>query len=676
MTNIGSSSSPSLLPGAQSSLASMASVNTAGLVAATDTGSLLYTAFDSPGSRLPQQPPSLKFILTVWNSVVSPSDGISLQWRKDCGSYFFGKDLLDWLLVGGHCYSHENALNWAAVFLQHRCFAPAVPTAATSTAGSVSATAASLTASTLSDSSASTTHGLFGVGGIEFSDTMLYRVLRGYRPVQLASSSTLLSPSWLNDIAEPSTPTAAGAISAADSPEPSPRATPAPLETAPGAEPAGTEDEAPAEQQQVLDESDSVPDDGGKIRTESAVSDDGAASQLVDQRPPEAQTEALRQAYDDHLRDLVRQEASKLQVSLSWSDVICDLANRVAQQLPRNQNPLDSLRVKLASSGRKTDSFAFAGLVFAKNVLRKGMPTERGPGAAVLLLACSLEFERNENKLTCLEPQMMQETQYLRRCVDRIAEFKPQIVMIERSVALTAQEFLSDLGVSLFANVKPSVMHRVGQLCGAKILDSVDRLTDRSQLGCCGSMSVKMLSMGQGLLSRPCVFLSSIGPSAYQSVVLYGRRLAQLKRVKAAVITAVYCRYAVRMELAYALDCKLRPPQGMLMMLLDEDEERVNEEQEKDQLPEDNSQRDSSVNQSVVTMATDADVSTVSGPEDDARQSESVRLRAPAADSQASARSSAILRHHSVPVMDSSDPLQQQPADELYEAVVSLLDGE
>uniref|UniRef100_A0A1I8JRY5 SUN domain-containing protein n=1 Tax=Macrostomum lignano TaxID=282301 RepID=A0A1I8JRY5_9PLAT len=158
-------------------------------------------------------------------------------------------------------------------------------------------------------------------------------------------------------------------------------------------------------------------------------------------------------------------------VSLSWSDVHLRLSEPGG---PATASQPKSARQSASEAGQQRPQDgqfrAFAGLVFAKNVLRKGCQRSAGLGRAVLLLACSLT-----------------------------------------SV--------------YFANVKPSVMHRVGQLCGAKILDSVDRLTDRSQLGCCGSI----------------------------------------------------------------------PPQGMLMMLLDEDEERVNEEQEKDQLPEDNSQRDSSL---------------------------------------------------------------------------------
>jgi 1-phosphatidylinositol-3-phosphate 5-kinase len=56
--------------------------------------------------------------------------------------------------------------------------------------------------------------------------------------------------------------------------------------------------------------------------------------------------------------------------------------------------------------------------------------------------------------LLCI-PQTLQEHEYLRNCVGRIATLQPDIVLVEKTVSRLAQGFLLDAGISLVINVKP-----------------------------------------------------------------------------------------------------------------------------------------------------------------------------------------------------------------------------
>jgi hypothetical protein len=49
----------------------------------------------------------------------------------------------------------------------------------------------------------------------------------------------------------------------------------------------------------------------------------------------------------------------------------------------------------------------------------------------------------------------LQEHEYLRHCVGRIATLQPDIVLVEKTVSRLAQGFLLDAGITLVINVKP-----------------------------------------------------------------------------------------------------------------------------------------------------------------------------------------------------------------------------
>ena len=63
-------------------------------------------------------------------------------------------------------------------------------------------------------------------------------------------------------------------------------------------------------------------------------------------------------------------------------------------------------------------------------------------------------FQRVENKLTSIEPVVLQEYEFLKKFIARIVSLKPNIVLVEKTVARVAQNMLLEAGITLVHNIK------------------------------------------------------------------------------------------------------------------------------------------------------------------------------------------------------------------------------
>lgn len=102
------------------------------------------------------------------------------------------------------------------------------------------------------------------------------------------------------------------------------------------------------------------------------------------------------------------------------------------------------------------------GVVITKNVTHKKMRSNMA-NPRILLLSCSLEYSRVENRLlffdfllaqvylflppTFVRSNIPQERPYLKILVSKIAALKPDLVMVEKTVSRYAQDFLLEENV-------------------------------------------------------------------------------------------------------------------------------------------------------------------------------------------------------------------------------------
>ena len=63
--------------------------------------------------------------------------------------------------------------------------------------------------------------------------------------------------------------------------------------------------------------------------------------------------------------------------------------------------------------------------------------------------------QRNENRLASLDPLVLQEHNFLKNFVSRVAALRPNILLVEKTVSRIAQDMLLQHGITLALNVKP-----------------------------------------------------------------------------------------------------------------------------------------------------------------------------------------------------------------------------
>ncbi|XP_013136462.1 PREDICTED: T-complex protein 1 subunit gamma-like [Papilio polytes] len=79
------------------------------------------------------------------------------------------------------------------------------------------------------------------------------------------------------------------------------------------------------------------------------------------------------------------------------------------------------VQVKKVPGGSAADSCLVQGVVLTKNVAHRGMPQQIS-NPTVLLLDCSIAYQRVEGKLTSLEPLLMQVYSYTQRIGCKVLE--------------------------------------------------------------------------------------------------------------------------------------------------------------------------------------------------------------------------------------------------------------
>ncbi|XP_026327888.1 uncharacterized protein LOC113236112 [Hyposmocoma kahamanoa] len=151
--------------------------------------------------------------------------------------------------------------------------------------------------------------------------------------------------------------------------------------------------------------------------------------------------------------------------------------------------------------------------LICKGLEGEGMPQQIS-NPTVLLLDCSIAYQRVEGKLTSLEPVLLQEyivsisgytpslrryhvqgpsqeQEYLARCALRLAALRARVVLVRGSVARAVQDALRADGVALAAAVRERALRRAAKASGADVAASVDARIAAPRLGSCRSFYVR-----------------------------------------------------------------------------------------------------------------------------------------------------------------------------------------
>ncbi len=168
-----------------------------------------------------------------------------------------------------------------------------------------------------------------------------------------------------------------------------------------------------------------------------------------------------------------------------------------------------------------------------------------------------------------------QEREHLRLAVSRIASFKPDVLLVERSVARSAQEELLTRGISLVLNVKPELMERLARSLGTKVVPSIEELS-AAAVASCGQFRVEVLppvaspasaspgtgdtgtsatsgargGAGSGV-QRTLMFFDGCPRPLGSTVLLKGAAPAELTKLKRVVKFVSFAAYHLALENAF-----------------------------------------------------------------------------------------------------------------------------
>ncbi|EXX79916.1 uncharacterized protein OCT59_021526 [Rhizophagus irregularis] len=260
----------------------------------------------------------------------------------------------------------------------------------------------------------------------------------------------------------------------------------------------------------------------------------------------------------DHMRRLLRQclLESKINLSDGWEDVIMKLMMKVSDNLNpniRNGDEIDIrhyVKIKKIPGGVPQDSEYVHGVVCTKNLAHKKMRrTLDNP--RVLILTFALEYHRIENQLMSIQPVMDQEEQHLKILVDRIAAYRPQLVLVEKTVARLALQFLLEKNIAVALNVKSSVIEAVARCTRADVIPSIDKLALEPKLGKCGTFSVKTF-VHQLIPNRrrTYLFFENCPRELGCTIVLRGGDVSTLGKIKRITDLMVFVVYNLKLETA------------------------------------------------------------------------------------------------------------------------------
>ena len=112
-------------------------------------------------------------------------------------------------------------------------------------------------------------------------------------------------------------------------------------------------------------------------------------------------------------------------------------------------------------------------------------PQKRRKRLQTLAAHRALEISNGE-----LESSMRSGEEHLEKMVKKLVTYKPDLVIVGKTVARIAQEQLREEKISLVINVKESLMRRIARSTGADILPSPDHLIN-PRLGTCQSWRVE-----------------------------------------------------------------------------------------------------------------------------------------------------------------------------------------
>lgn len=265
----------------------------------------------------------------------------------------------------------------------------------------------------------------------------------------------------------------------------------------------------------------------------------------------------MQQTYERMYEKLGTQMLQAEQLSLDWFVCLRDICRQVArsvQPVADMNEQMDirrNIKIKTIVGGTRDDCVIHNGIVFRKNVAHRKMKIELNR-PKILLLSCPLMYQqRMQQKYITFEQLFMQESNYLENLVEKISSYGPNLVIVDKTAALSAQELLLKKKITLVCNVKNSILRKIARLTGAEVIASLDAQIGCPTLGHCERFFLHTYNQTKTLM-----FLDGCSPALGCSVLLRGSTYKnELKKLKKICYFLIYCDYNWQLEQSLLFEC-------------------------------------------------------------------------------------------------------------------------
>ncbi|THH27524.1 hypothetical protein EUX98_g6663 [Antrodiella citrinella] len=207
---------------------------------------------------------------------------------------------------------------------------------------------------------------------------------------------------------------------------------------------------------------------------------------------------------DDEMLSLIKTSIGTKFV-MRWSDLMCKLALHAVRTVAQNEGGIQTVdikryaRVEKVPGGEIEQSRVLDGVMINKDITHPKM-RRRIANPRILLLDCPLEYKKGESQ-TNIEIskeadwsriQEIEEEQ-VKAMVDKILEFKPDLVITEKGVSDYAQHFLFKANVSAIRRVRKSDNNRIARAVGATIVNRLEDLRESDVGTECGLFNIEKI---------------------------------------------------------------------------------------------------------------------------------------------------------------------------------------
>jgi len=146
---------------------------------------------------------------------------------------------------------------------------------------------------------------------------------------------------------------------------------------------------------------------------------------------------------------------------------------------------VDDVKVEKKAGGSIKDTKLIKGIVLDKEVVHSGMP-KKIEKAKIALINSALEIEKTEfdAKINISSPDQMkmfleEENKMLKSMVDKIVDAGANVVVCQKGMDDISQHYLAKAGVLAVRRVKESDMGKMARATGARIVNSLDDLSEK-----------------------------------------------------------------------------------------------------------------------------------------------------------------------------------------------------